>query len=242
MHVDVLHIVLYCLYHCLLVTQGQYTPTFFRVVSLATGQLYGCPRSPWNNLEDYGEIDHWFHFACNQHKPFNSLGHMVFNQEILWFTVYSYSIVGCMSHIPLPQFLYPFLLDYVTYGLVTGRDVTWHPLWKTRNKHADNWPLTRYAKLRVAHAPGMPETFFPPPWISDPDMHHGTCVTHVPWCMPGSLTSGFLWSRWRGKRSRHSRCMRNPQFCASGKGPMGLCLRRHQWSRGLLSRYRNVHH
>ena len=26
---------------------------------------------------------------------------------------------------------------------------------------------------------------------SDPDMHHGTCVTHVPWYMPGSLTSGL---------------------------------------------------
>ena len=24
-----------------------------------------------------------------------------------------------------------------------------------------------------------------------PDMHHGTCMTHVPCCMPGSLTSGF---------------------------------------------------
>ena len=72
--------------------------------------------------------------------------------------------------------------------------------------------LTRYAKLRVAHAPGMPGTFFPPPWVSDPDMRHGTCVTHVPWCMPESLTSGFLWSQWRGNRSRHSRRMRNPKF------------------------------
>ena len=35
--------------------------------------------------------------------------------------------------------------------------------------------------------------------MGDPDMHHGTCVTHVPWCMPGSLTSVFLWIRWRGK-------------------------------------------
>ena len=26
------------------------------------------------------------------------------------------------------------------------------------------------------------------PLISDPGMHHGTCVTHVPWCMSGSLT------------------------------------------------------
>ena len=55
----------------------------------------------------------------------------------------------------------------------------------------------------------MPGTFSPPPWVSDPDMHHGTCVMHMPWCMPGSLTLGFLWSRWRGKRSRHSRHMRN---------------------------------
>ena len=54
-------------------------------------------------------------------------------------------------------------------------------------------------KLRVRHAPGMPGTFSPPSGTSDPDMHHGTCVTHVPWCMPGSLTSVFLWSQWRGK-------------------------------------------
>ena len=33
-------------------------------------------------------------------------------------------------------------------------------------------PVARYAKLRVAHAPGMPGTFPPPPRISDPDMHH----------------------------------------------------------------------
>ena len=78
------------------------------------------------------------------------------------------------------------------------------------------WPLTRYAKLWFVHAPEMPGTFSPPPWVSDPDMHHGTCVTHVPWCMPGSLTRGFLWTHWREKRSRHSRRMRNPQFCVSG--------------------------
>ena len=51
--------------------------------------------------------------------------------------------------------------------------------------------------------------------VSNPDMHHGTCVTHVPWCMSGSLTCGG-----RGKRSRHSRRMRNPQFYISGKRPI----------------------
>ena len=57
-----------------------------------------------------------------------------------------------------------------------------------------NGPLTGYVKLRVAHALRMPGTFSPPPtWneplVSDPDMHHRTCITHVPWCMSGSLTS-----------------------------------------------------
>ena len=28
------------------------------------------------------------------------------------------------------------------------------------------------------------------PLVSDHGMHHGTCVTHVPWCMSGSLTCG----------------------------------------------------
>ena len=28
------------------------------------------------------------------------------------------------------------------------------------------------------------------PLVSDPDMHHGSCVTHVSWCMAGSLTRG----------------------------------------------------
>ena len=80
-------------------------------------------------------------------------------------------------------------------------------------------PLARYVKLRVAHPPEMPGTFPLPPQVSDPDLHHGMCVTHVPWCRSGSLTSGFLWSRWRGKRSRHSRRMRNPQFAYLVRGP-----------------------
>ena len=76
----------------------------------------------------------------------------------------------------------------------------------------------------------MPGTFSPPRLKSDPDMHHGTCVTHVPWCMPGSLPSGFLWSRWRRKRSRHSRRMCNPQFYVSGKTPIA-------WIKGGLATY-----
>ena len=50
------------------------------------------------------------------------------------------------------------------------------------------------------------------PLVSD----HGTCVTHVPWCMSGSVTR-----RWRGKRSRHSRRMRNMQFLYLARVPSG---------------------
>ena len=50
--------------------------------------------------------------------------------------------------------------------------------------------------------------------VSDPGVHHGTCVIHVPWCMSGSLTRG----------SRHSRRMRNSQFYVSGKRPMLIYL------------------
>ena len=95
-------------------------------------------------------------------------------------------------------------------------------------QRANNGPLARYVKLQVAHAPGMPGTLSPPPQVSDPDMHQGTCVTHVSWCMPGSLTSVFLWSRWQEKRSRHSRRTRNPQFYVSGKSPIRSIMTHHK--------------
>ena len=90
-------------------------------------------------------------------------------------------------------------------SLVTGQFVY---LLVTSNAESVLWAFARYVEVWVAHAPGMPGTFFSSPQDS------------VPWCMPGSVTNGFFWSRWRGKSSRHSRCMRNPQFYVSGKRPM----------------------
>ena len=49
--------------------------------------------------------------------------------------------------------------------------------------------------------------------VSDTGMHHDTYVTHVSWCMSGSLNLGG------GKRSLHSRRMRNPQFTYLTRGP-----------------------
>ena len=81
-------------------------------------------------------------------------------------------------------------------------------------------PLARYINLRVAHALGMTGTFSAPPRVSDLDIYQGTCVTHVPLCMPGSLSSDLFQSWWRGKRPRHFRRMRNLQFFVSGKRPI----------------------
>ena len=40
---------------------------------------------------------------------------------------------------------------------------------------------------------------------------------------------GIAKPRWRGKRSRHSQSMRNPQFCVSGKRPMYVLRTDAQW-------------
>ena len=90
-------------------------------------------------------------------------------------------------------------------------------------------PLAKYVKVWVAHAPRMPGTYSPPQRVSDPDIHRGTCVPHVPRYMPGLLTNGFLWSRWQGKRSRHSQRMRNLQFYVSCNWPIQLS--QGQWSK-----------
>ena len=81
--------------------------------------------------------------------------------------------------------------------------------------------LIRYVKLRVVHAPGMPETFSRPPTSKEiascrsrhalQHVRHALAVMHIgidnPW--------------WQGKHSRHSRRMHKPQIYVSGKRPMG---------------------
>ena len=58
-----------------------------------------------------------------------------------------------------------------------------------------HWPLTRYVNCGL-HMHRECRERFPhhrlqrKPLVSDPGMHHGSCVTHVQWCMPGSLTRG----------------------------------------------------
>ena len=65
------------------------------------------------------------------------------------------------------------------------------PIHSYTNTHMCLWTSYQLHKL-VSHAPGIPGMFSPSPTskvISDPGMHYGTCVPHVPWCMSGSLIS-----------------------------------------------------
>ena len=60
--------------------------------------------------------------------------------------------------------------------------------------HSCHGPLARYVKLQGCACAGNADNVFSShrlqrnPIVSDPGMHHGTCVTHVPWCTSGSLT------------------------------------------------------
>ena len=51
------------------------------------------------------------------------------------------------------------------------------------------------------------------PLVSDPAMHHGTFVTHMPWCMAGSLTCGDV------ENVPGSRLMRTRNFAYLARSP-----------------------
>ena len=59
-----------------------------------------------------------------------------------------------------------------------------------------SWASYQIRKIAGCACAGNAGNVFPrcrfqkKPLVNDPHMHHGTCVTHVPWCMSGSLTCG----------------------------------------------------
>ena len=143
-----------------------------------------------------------------------------------WFT-FHYSIIGIIPHLAA-------LLIFSSISFVSKRK-TYQPLRRfCFFIQSCAWASCQIRHIAGCACAGNAENFSQPPRVSDLDMHHGTWVTHMPRCMPGSLTSGFLWSRWRGKRSRYSRCMWKPQFYVSSKRSMAcfpLCGRGSHWDR-----------
>ena len=69
-------------------------------------------------------------------------------------------------------------------------------LYMTFRDIGQQWASYQIRKIAGCACAGNAGNVFPrrrfqrKPLVSDPGMHHGTCVTHVPWCMSGSLTCG----------------------------------------------------
>ena len=80
--------------------------------------------------------------------------------------------------------------------------------------------LTIYAKLRVAHAPGMPGTFSLPPTSKENASQRSRHASRHVRDARAVMHVGIAIPRWRGKRSRHFRRMRKTQFYVCGKRPM----------------------
>ena len=97
--------------------------------------------------------------------------------------------------------IYIHFIKYVMWRRCLSRSL----FWKTyRMKCMGLLPDTQNCGLRMRRECREP---FP--------RHRGLTI---PACLPGSLTHGFLWRRWWGKRSRHSRRTRNPYLV---RGPWG---------------------
>ena len=85
---------------------------------------------------------------------------------------------------------------------------------------ADPWASYQIRNIAGCACAGNAGNVFPlrllqrKPLVSDPGMHHGTCVTHVPWCMSGSLTCGS------GKTFPAFPAHAHLQFYVSGKRPI----------------------
>ena len=74
------------------------------------------------------------------------------------------------------------------------------------------WASCQIRKIAGAHAPGMPGTFSPSPQVSDPDMHHGTCVTQLPGIPGACATCNFTYlvrGPYLSLPPMESRCVRS---------------------------------
>ena len=90
----------------------------------------------------------------------------------------------------------------------------------SRSSGRQRGPLTRYVKLRVVHAPGMPGTFSPPPTSKETASKRSRHASRHVRVARAVMHVGIANPRWRGKCSRYSWRMHNPQFCVSGKRPI----------------------
>ena len=118
----------------------------------------------------------------------------------------------CQCNLPIRTiFLHPHVVEFEAVIILNGYMFGTAPV--------GNGPLTRYVKLQVAHAPGMPGTFPPPPISKETNSQRSRHASRHVRDARAVMHVGIAHLRWRGKRSRHSRRMRTRNFTYLARGP-----------------------
>ena len=85
---------------------------------------------------------------------------------------------------------------YITKGTVWSAPVLHHCFVGCQQNEQLPWASHQIRKIAGCACAGNGGNVSPhcqlqrKPQVTNPGMHHGTCVTHVPWCMSGSPTCG----------------------------------------------------
>ena len=90
------------------------------------------------------------------------------------------------QHMAFFRWIHRWLVDYPHKEPVIWKVICFEPLWLVCFV-CYFWASYQIRKIAGCACAGNAGNVSPPPLVSDPDMHHGTCMTHVPWCMPDRL-------------------------------------------------------
>ena len=99
----------------------------------------------------------------------------------IWGCIITFAIYFCSTHYCVQK---PYLMKIIT--LLANNGIHGSPCMLS-------WASCLIRKIVGCACTGNAGKVFPrrrlqrKPLVSDPCVHHGTCVTHVPWCMSGSL-------------------------------------------------------
>ena len=89
-----------------------------------------------------------------------------------------------------------------------------------------SWASYQIGKSAACACPGNAGNVFPPPTSKETAGQRSRHASRLVRDARAVMHVGIANPRWRGKRSRHFRRMRNPQFYVTGKRPMGEWLAR----------------
>ena len=162
--------------------------------------IYVSPTRCWTNILFEG--GHGSYVTSLQRIPIfcsKEIGYALSEKSyFLWMNLATEQLVSFMwLEMKLTPW-WPYLLREVNVRQSLFHCMWYLPVtsWKYINLHA--WASYQKRKIEGCACAGIARNVSPLPQVSNSDRHHGTGVTHVSWCISGSLTCGFLWCRLRG--------------------------------------------